>query len=424
MGPNNEFLAEGEDGTKKAVEELSKDKKKGATKGTKTDELKVNLDEKLKVERLAQKDFIQTEIQKFNIADKAIAEWKEQYMGLVVTNVDDKENIEKATAAYKLVKDSRINVEKKRKELKASALTFGRAVDAEAKRITELIEPIEAHLEAQKNFIEAEKEKARAAKEEAQKARMTERTNRLLALGMVNNGETFELIEGEEKITLSHLDVKMLDEDLFNIQHLKAEILREKHILRIKEEQETARAEKERVEKIAAEQKAEADRLEKIRKEQEAQAENLKKQKAELEEQQRELERKKQKEAEIAEASAKVKKEAEDKAAKDKADALKAAEEKRLADLAAVEKVAKDKADAELKAKQDAETNEKAEKERLAKEESLKPDKLRIQDFANYQQGLKLPELTSEEGLVLLETIKTQHAAYIKWLHSLVDKLK
>lgn len=434
MKPNEDFLAG--DGAKEAVDQLKGTEKKNTKKVAKISEsivekLEPGLDEKLKVERLAQKDFIQMELKKFDIAESVVAEWNEQYMGLVVTDATDKESIEKATEAYKLVRNTRITIEKKRKELKESALTFGRAVDTEARRLTALIEPLETHLEAQKNFIEAEKEKVRAAKEEAQKARMTERTNKLLALGMVYNGETFELIEGEEKLILSSLDAKMLDEASFNIIHLKAEILREKHLIRIKEEQEAARVEKERVEKIAAEQKAESEHLEKLRKEQEEKAVALEKEKAAFEEQKREAERQKQKEIEIAQAAAKAKENAE----KEKQEALAAAEQKRLDDIARIEKenadriaaekkAAEDKIAAEAKAKQEAEAVEKAEQERIAKEEALKPDRLRILDFSNYIKGLKLPELTSEEGKEILVTITAQHTGYVKWLNSLVDKLK
>lgn len=120
---------------------------------------------------------------KFSPADTAIAEMRSMYMDLTVDGIDDKEGLKVVHEARMTVKSHRVAVEKKRVELKKDALEFGRKVDAEAKRLTALLEPIETHLATEEQRIDDEKEairnlarmKAEAeerAKREAEEARI------------------------------------------------------------------------------------------------------------------------------------------------------------------------------------------------------------------------------------------------------------
>jgi hypothetical protein len=52
----------------------------------------------------------------------------------------------------------RINVEKKHKELKEDALRYSQALDGIKRKLTGLIEPIEAHLQAQEDFVKIKRE--------------------------------------------------------------------------------------------------------------------------------------------------------------------------------------------------------------------------------------------------------------------------
>lgn len=109
--------------------------------------------------------------EKFGLADAVIATLSAQYMPLTIKGVDDEAGFECVHAARVVIKDRRIAVEKTRKALKADALAYGQAVDAEAKRITRLLEPIEDHLASEEERIKAEryaiKHAARLAEEEA-----------------------------------------------------------------------------------------------------------------------------------------------------------------------------------------------------------------------------------------------------------------
>ena len=98
-------------------------------------------------------------MQKYNVSDAAIAEMSEMYLPLKVSGLDDKEGYEKVRAARLNVKTKRCEVEKKREELKHESLEYGRAVDAEAKRLTALLAPIEKHLTEQQDIIDKEKKR-------------------------------------------------------------------------------------------------------------------------------------------------------------------------------------------------------------------------------------------------------------------------
>lgn len=106
---------------------------------------------------------ITTELAKYSPTDEAIATLAGQYMQLSIRDVNDTVGYKAVHTARAVVKDYRILVERVRKELKADALEYGRKVDAEAKRITALLEPIESHLIQQEDAYEAEKERIKNA---------------------------------------------------------------------------------------------------------------------------------------------------------------------------------------------------------------------------------------------------------------------
>lgn len=124
-------------------------------------------------------DFITTELQKFNVSDSAIAEMRDNFLSIRVADHTDKFHAEVARNRRIEVKNLRVAVEKKRKELKEDSLRVGSAIDAEAKRITAMLEPIEKHLQEQEDIVakhQARIEAEAAAKLKAEaEARETER---------------------------------------------------------------------------------------------------------------------------------------------------------------------------------------------------------------------------------------------------------
>ena len=110
------------------------------------------------------------ELVKFRKTDAAIQRMAAEYMPLKISGLDDKFGFAAVHEARMAVKNTRINIEKKRVELKADALAYGRAVDAEAKRLTGMIEPIETHLQIQEDAVVKEKERIKREEEDRKRA--------------------------------------------------------------------------------------------------------------------------------------------------------------------------------------------------------------------------------------------------------------
>lgn len=106
---------------------------------------------------------VDDQLKRFDIADAAIAKMGEQYLPLKIAGVTDAAGFKAVHDARMTVKSKRVEVEKVRKVLKKDALEYGRKVDAEAKRITGLLEPIESHLKTQEDAYQAERERIRNA---------------------------------------------------------------------------------------------------------------------------------------------------------------------------------------------------------------------------------------------------------------------
>jgi len=101
---------------------------------------------------------------KYNITNAAIAAMVTDYSSL---EISDAKSYEAVRLALGEVRSKRTAVEKKRKELKARALGYGRRVDSEAKRITTLLLEIEEPLKEKK---QAEDDKQNEAKRETERA--------------------------------------------------------------------------------------------------------------------------------------------------------------------------------------------------------------------------------------------------------------
>ena len=65
---------------------------------------------------------VETGIVKFVPTDTAIAELRDRYMALKINGIEDREGFKAVHEARMVVKTKRVDVEKKRKELKADAM--------------------------------------------------------------------------------------------------------------------------------------------------------------------------------------------------------------------------------------------------------------------------------------------------------------
>lgn len=329
-----------------------------------------------------------------------IARMRNEYSGLTIAGVDDREGFNKVSTARKEVKAVRVQVEKERKALVDDAVKWQRQVNEVAKGITAQLEEIETPLEEMEKAHLAEKERI---KQEAERLRKEKIQNRCQVISSVSgttfNGVAYTL--GKFKIEFSAIETLSDDDFQSKVEELEVEY---QIILE---------------ERLAAERaaKEEADRLEAIRKEQEAAAAELKRQQEELEaEKLRIAEEQRRKElemnAEREAAQADIRRQREEIEAKER-------EQKRQEELEAARKEAAEKAriEAEFKAKQEAEA--KAEAERIAKEKEAKklarrPDQTKFADMtADVLKVANSFEFKTEEG-------KSAHAAFVSGIEQLI----
>lgn len=115
-----------------------------------------------------------SEVAKINKVDVAISQMQKKYMAITITGIADREAYLVAQDGYKIVRNHRLAVERKRKEIVEFPNRFLKQVNGEATRIKELLTPIEEHLKLQVGVYEQAEaaEKERLAQE--RRAKLTE----------------------------------------------------------------------------------------------------------------------------------------------------------------------------------------------------------------------------------------------------------
>ena len=349
----------------------------------------------------------------FPVTDQAIVTLGEKLSGIVVP-FGDKAAYKTLSAAISEVRTVRTDVEKKRVELKADALEFGKKVDSEAKRITALLVAIENPLKEQKEKIDAEDARIKAEKEAVERERIEaiqKRINHITTAPMRANMKSIAEIEK----AIQGLKDFEIDESFaeFVGQASKEKFLALHELEKYLEVRKLFEAEE--AERIAREQaEAEARRVESERLKAEAEALRIEREK--FAEQQRAIDEANRKERELmlAEQAKQQAEIAEQQRAIDAENnrlASEAAERQRQQDLAQARKEAAEKAIAD-----------EAEKQRIiaeakAREDALKPDIERLK--AHVENFLAtMPEMTTKDGKAmareLVGVIKTIAEDY--WL--------
>ena len=227
------------------------------------------------------------EKESFNLSDQAIAKLDGDYSCLTINGVEDKDGFRTVSAARKVIKNYRVSIEKRRKELTADALHFQRAINAEAKRITELLEPIEVKLLAQETWFEEEQARIKKEEEEKKRAKTVARSKSLEECGYRFDFAQISFIRDYDNSRIAMQVVEFSQDTEFDSLLLDAKKTHEIYIKQKLEEEKRIEQEKQR---IAAEQKAESDRIEAERKaeseriavEQKIESDRLEKEKAEL----------------------------------------------------------------------------------------------------------------------------------------------
>lgn len=296
------------------------------------------------------------EVVEYNITDAAVSEMESLYMGLIISDLEDKDEFKAVHDARMVVKGKRVEVEKRRKELKSEALAWGKKVDTEAKRIKGLLEPIEAHLMDEENKVLEEQKRIQEEERARERKKIEDRVTAL----------------AEYRHMMPFLELAAMTDEEFEALLTEKKTDYETEQTRIAEEEAARKAENERLEKIRKEQEAEAARLEKIRLEDEAkrkaEGDRLAKQKTELETQAKAIQDEKDRieREKVADRRRKEREEFE----------RKAKEEAKIQ----AEKDAREKADREAKEKA---AKEEAEAEEKKRQEELKPDVEKLLMFAD-----------------------------------------
>ena len=323
--------------------------------------------------------FVKQELKKYNLPDAEIAQMEKDFLILKVKDPRDLDAYNLCKVRHQEVRDIRVSIEKKRKELKAGSIAFGKAIEAEAKRLTVAVLKIETHLLIQRKVVEDDQERKHREKEEAEAKRLED-----IRLEEERKRKEEDDRQEKERQRLAGIEKKQQEE-------------RD----RIAAEDKRIAEEKIRQDKEAIRQEEEAKRLEREAKE----AEEKKEREA------KEAEEQKQKEIE----DSKRLQEEEKKRKEREAEAAKEREKQRLADI---EKAKKDEADRIEKERLEALEAKRKEEEEAKRLEALKPDFEKLKLLAQRIAAFGFPIVESAIALKAVNKARLSMASIVEDLYS------
>lgn len=163
---------------------------------------------------------IQNELKKFNVIDSDLEELKNEYMQYKIVDFNDFGNIEKVKTGIKLLTKHRNAIEKRRKELVADALETQRKINAEAKRVISVFEPVETHLRSLQKKVDDEHTEYQRQQELKEEEKIKSRIASLTKIDFHFDGVYFTsafLDSFENKpLQKSMLDIKTMEESLWS----------------------------------------------------------------------------------------------------------------------------------------------------------------------------------------------------------------
>lgn len=294
----------------------------------------------------------ESELAKF---DPQVAELRtiaEQAASLTITDFSDKAQIKVVHDKRMELKNIRVSITKKGKELREEANAFTKAVLTKEKEMVGVIQPEEERLE------KLEEEAERIAEIEKRKASLPERKFKLSSLSDGIEISDEGILEMDDNAFDSYFNQRVANWNLAEKERLEAE-------RKADEERKAKEAEEEAKRKEAeAEAKRKADEAEAAKRA--AEQKKLDDERAKLEEDKRKHEEEKRLEAAKKEAAEKARKEAEAEAKRKEEERLKREAEEKAAEEKRKEEAAK--AEAERKAKEKAELEAKAKYQAFLKE--------------------------------------------------------
>lgn len=215
-------------------------------------------------------------IEKFNPTVADLTNLVELTKQVVVTDINDKYQIDQVKSNRILLRDARVNITKRGKELRSDALAFQKAVIEKERELIAIIEPEEERLKAIEEEVKAKKLRAERI------ALLPERKKRLAEIGDNVEVTDDELIAMDASDFQGYVNKRVADKNEAERQEIEkkqAEIkAEEERLAREKETREREeKARQEERERIEREQKEKAEREEREKKEAEEKAERERK---------------------------------------------------------------------------------------------------------------------------------------------------
>ena len=178
---------------------------------------------------------IEKSLKKFNVTDSFFKKMETKFNKLAIIDVNDRAGYSKVKEALAFTRKTKGDIERKRKDLKADIIKYGKAIDGEAKRIQEMLLPINEKLQHKKNQFDAEKDKIKEEKKIAKELIIQNRSIRLIDIGMAFTGVKY--IFSDEEITVAELSVyndknfdKLIERVIEKVEVVKAEEKRREFI--------------------------------------------------------------------------------------------------------------------------------------------------------------------------------------------------
>lgn len=319
--------------------------------------------------------------------------------------------IKKARACRLAIRAVRIEGEKVKKAQKATALTYGRAVDGFYNILEADLAPVEKALQDAEDTAERAEIARKDALESGRKTALAPFVTDVSLYAARDMSEpAFSALLTGVKAAKEQAEAAVAKAEAERIAKEKADAAERERVRaeneRLKQEaiarEAAAKAEREAAENKLADERAESAHLaaiEKARVEKEAKAAAAKAAQ------------------ERAEVEAKAKAEREQLAAK-------VAKEKAEADaLAATERQAREKAEAEAKALRDAAAKKLADEAKAAKKAAAAPDRAKLVAYWSGLDAVNRPTMATERGKIIMETMDAKMHELAKWLESQADSL-
>jgi DNA repair exonuclease SbcCD ATPase subunit len=199
------------------------------------------------------------------VTDGAIAEIAEKFKDAEAKTPDGYRNV---VTGIRCTRELRVEIETRRKELKADAIAYGRKVDGEAKRITQALLDVETPLKLLKEVVDNEKARIKRA---AEKKRLAEEREKLEAERAEEKAQE-KLLREIEEARLAE-ERKKLEEERAKFEAERQTAEKRAFAVEVKIQQEKLDREHEATAKFEAEEHERQTRLDKEQQERDARLE-------------------------------------------------------------------------------------------------------------------------------------------------------